>query len=102
MHFVLASAAFLVVLAQIVGADEVSDALSATPTATIAPGRIIGTTTSIAGPSGSVTVNKFLGIPYAAPPVGQLRFTPPQAPAPWTTPLVTRDFGNSCVQVFGM
>lgn len=26
----------------------------------------------------------FLGVPFAAPPVGPLRWRPPQAPAPWT------------------
>jgi para-nitrobenzyl esterase len=31
--------------------------------------------------------NQWLGIPYAAPPVGQLRWQPPQAPQPWTTTL---------------
>uniref|UniRef100_UPI00359018F2 neuroligin-4, X-linked-like isoform X2 n=1 Tax=Myxine glutinosa TaxID=7769 RepID=UPI00359018F2 len=28
-------------------------------------------------------VNQFLGVPYAAPPVGERRFQPPEAPASW-------------------
>ncbi|XP_006986829.1 acylcarnitine hydrolase-like [Peromyscus maniculatus bairdii] len=31
-----------------------------------------------------VGVHRFLGIPFAKPPIGQLRFAPPEAPEPWS------------------
>lgn len=40
----------------------------------------------------------FLGIPYAAPPVGPLRWRAPQPPVPWTEPRPARDLGESCLQ----
>jgi para-nitrobenzyl esterase len=43
-------------------------------------------------------VRSFLGIPYAAPPVGELRWKPPQAVAPWTQVRTSADFGPSCPQ----
>ncbi len=43
-------------------------------------------------------VRRFLGIPYAAPPVGDLRWRPPQPPAKWVTPLDAVVFGHTCVQ----
>lgn len=43
-------------------------------------------------------VTEWLGIPYAAPPVGPLRWQPPQPPAPWTTTLNATAFANECVQ----
>ena len=48
-------------------------------------------------------VQTFLGIPYAAPPVGDLRWKPP-APAPkWTGVRNAAEFGSHCMQgnVFG-
>lgn len=43
-------------------------------------------------------VNTFLGIPYAAPPIGDLRWRPPQRPEAWTKPLKADAYGNACAQ----
>ncbi|MGA3116733.1 MAG: carboxylesterase family protein [Syntrophobacteraceae bacterium] len=45
------------------------------------------------------TMNEFLGIPYAAPPVGVLRWRPPQPAAAWQGQLDATQFGNHCPQV---
>ena len=41
---------------------------------------------------------QFLGIPYAAAPVGALRWKEPQPVARWHKPRVTRQFESSCPQ----
>jgi para-nitrobenzyl esterase len=43
--------------------------------------------TSATGIVAKTSFNQWLGIPYAAPPVGQLRWQPPQQPQSWTTTL---------------
>jgi para-nitrobenzyl esterase len=43
-------------------------------------------------------VEWFKGIPYARPPVGPLRWRPPEPPAPWKAPLQATRFGPSCPQ----
>jgi para-nitrobenzyl esterase len=43
-------------------------------------------------------VGQFLGIPYAAPPVGELRWKPPQEAAAWSAPLQATKFGHTCAQ----
>lgn len=43
-------------------------------------------------------VRTFLGIPYAAPPVGELRWKPPQSAAAWNTPRDASKFGGTCPQ----
>jgi para-nitrobenzyl esterase len=43
-------------------------------------------------------VDAFLGLPYAAPPVGELRWRPPQSPAKWTGVRDATEFGSHCPQ----
>ncbi len=43
-------------------------------------------------------VRSFLGIPYAAPPVGDLRWKAPVAPEPWVEPRDATQFSNICPQ----
>ena len=53
------------------------------------------------GPVCGIDVNgdrEWLGIPYAAPPVGALRWQSPQPHAPWTTTLQANAFGSECAQ----
>uniref|UniRef100_A0AC34GQ10 Carboxylic ester hydrolase n=1 Tax=Panagrolaimus sp. ES5 TaxID=591445 RepID=A0AC34GQ10_9BILA len=41
--------------------------------------------------------NIFLGIPYAKPPIEELRFERPVVPEPWNKILETKQFRNSCI-----
>lgn len=48
--------------------------------------------------AGDGQVRAFLGIPYAAPPVGQLRWQPPQPAAKWKGVRQATSFGSRCMQ----
>ena len=50
----------------------------------------------VTSPDGKV--RSFRGIPYAAPPVGPLRWEPPQPVAPWTGVRKATEFGPRCMQ----
>lgn len=62
----------------------------------------IVTTTSgpVEGNDGDDHVS-YLGIPYAAAPVGELRWAAPQAPTPWSDPRPARSFGPAAWQNTG-
>ncbi|MEM8484954.1 MAG: carboxylesterase family protein [Bacteroidota bacterium] len=55
-----------------------------------------GQLTGIAGNNAEITVYK--GVPFAAPPVDELRWAPPQAPAIWEGVKAADTFGSSCMQ----
>lgn len=74
-------------------------AQTTTPIATISSGRIIGRETQ--SPHSNTTVNQFLGIPFAKPPIDELRFAPPQNPESWTSPLAATEQPSACPQLFG-
>ena len=44
------------------------------------------------------TVYEYLGIPYAEPPVGELRFAPPKPAKPWSGSKEATEFGAECPQ----
>jgi para-nitrobenzyl esterase len=46
-------------------------------------------------------VRAFKGIPFAAPPVGNLRWQPPQPAAKWNGVRPAKDFGSHCIQSAG-
>ncbi|XP_066290015.1 fatty acyl-CoA hydrolase precursor, medium chain-like [Branchiostoma lanceolatum] len=56
-------------------------------------------TASVVGNTVFDRVFTFKGIPYAAPPVGDLRWRPPQDPSSWTGVRDATDFGNRCLQM---
>ena len=55
-----------------------------------------GAIEGIAAPEPEITV--FRGIPFAAPPVGDLRWRPPQPVAAWAGTLAAHDFAPACPQ----
>jgi para-nitrobenzyl esterase len=53
----------------------------------------------ITGKLVSDNVRAYLGIPYAAPPVGNLRWRAPQPVKPWTGVRAADQFGEACPQL---
>ncbi len=67
-----------------------TSAWAASPEVKIATGRLRGTTQD--------GVVSYKGIPFAAPPVGDLRWRPPQPAKPWKGVRDATRFGSDCMQ----
>ncbi|XP_066289643.1 fatty acyl-CoA hydrolase precursor, medium chain-like isoform X1 [Branchiostoma lanceolatum] len=73
------------------------DASEPTPAVSTLSGQVRGTVRSAPAIS-TKPVFTFLGIPFAAPPVGDLRFRPPEPVVPWEGVMDATEFGPSCPQ----
>jgi carboxylesterase type B len=69
-------------------ASKAAAAPSGAPLATVHSGLLRGT--------GDGSVDSFLGVPYARPPVGALRWRAPQPVAPWPGVRDAVSYGNRC------
>src|ERR1700682_1412760 len=49
----------------------------------------------------NASVRAYLGLPFAAPPVGELRWKPPQPVTPWQGVRAATSFGPQCLQPGG-
>src|SRR5262245_44522339 len=79
-------------------------AMAFSPSASLAASKIQkGTLIQLADGDVQGTVDggtrQFLGIPFAAPPVGPLRWKPPTPPAPWQNVLQANTFSGACGQL---
>src|SRR5438046_1569775 len=83
-HLIAATAAALALAAG-------SAAQAAPDTVKDAQGQLHG---AVAGP-----VASFKAIPFAAPPVGELRWRPPQPAKPWTGVREATAYGPMCLQM---
>jgi len=72
---------------------------AATPAAAAPDPSIVRTANGLVKGIITSTTRQFLGIPYAAPPVGNLRWKAPQPPASWSKIRDATHFGGICTQV---
>ncbi len=79
-----------------VGGDGDGDGCADEPSAIDAV--TVHTTRGVIEGAAADDVVAFLGVPYAAPPMGALRFAPPVATDCWPEPRAALDFAEACVQ----
>ena len=67
--------------------------------AAAAPGPLVGTQEGIVKGFIKNGVAEFLGVPFATPPLGNLRWKPPKKHAPWAGVLTTQAYAPICAQI---
>ncbi|MDB6156958.1 MAG: fumD [Gammaproteobacteria bacterium] len=73
-------------------------AVAVAPTSATAGPNADTTAGAAAGAQAGHQILTFKGIPYAAPPIGALRWRPPQPPLSWSGVRDTTHFGADCMQ----
>ena len=104
LRYLLSTACTLLLSLTTSAAQEAPAPSTVSPSTVTAPGPIARTV------SGRVqgtwekdkAIASFKGIPFAAPPVGELRWMPPQPPIPWSGIRPAHTYGASCPQQSGM
>lgn len=86
-----AMATFVVIVTAFLAIPPSAASTPPGPVVQTASGRIRGSTND--------GLEIFKGIPFAAPPVGPLRWRPPQTVKPWTGVRPAADFGHDCMQI---
>jgi carboxylesterase type B len=81
-------------LVLVVCAVALCTVLCSDPVVSVEQGRLLGLEDIKSGR----TVHSFLGVPFAAPPVGSLRWEPPQPPSAWSSIRNAQHFGADCYQ----
>lgn len=82
---------FRIALSLLLGGIASISAKSVSPTAKIDSGEVRGVL--------SGGIEYFKGIPYAAPPIGKLRWRPPKPVKPWTGVRDATNYGHDCMQL---
>jgi para-nitrobenzyl esterase len=90
MYRILAGVAALALVAACASAPEVTVAADGKPRASVANGVLVGSVDD--------GIASFKGVPFAAAPVGDLRWKAPQPAASWPGERAATEFGASCAQ----
>jgi para-nitrobenzyl esterase len=88
-------------LGALIAAAPAVSASTSGPVAGPVAGPVTGTANGPVRGLANGAVNEFLGIPYAAPPVGVLRWQPPQPAASWSGVRDATRFAPHCPQLGG-